>query len=220
MASRIWFSTSLRLFLSLLDTKTSLVQNIDRLFFQRNAVLKLEFDELYSSLFKNADKYIRVVQVLAQHKDGLTRKQIGELVDLEGKMLTQVIKNLNRCDFILRYGQYGSKVKDAICRLSDFYTLFYYQFVANNTSQDEQWWSHNFNSHSIENWQGHTFELVCMMYPDAIKRKLGISGVATSISSWRYIAPANSGEKGTQIDMLIERSDRIINVCEMKCQSL
>jgi len=203
-------------YLSLLDPKASLVQNIDRLFFQRNAVLKLEFDELYNALFKNADKYIRVVQLLSKHREGLTRKQIGEGADLDGKILTQVIKNLDRCDFILKYGQYGNKTKDAIYRLADFYTLFYYQFVEGNTSMDEQWWSRNFNSHSADNWQGHTFELVCMLHTDAIKRKLGISGISTTIASWRYVAPVDSDEKGAQIDMLIERSDRTINVCEMK----
>ena len=201
---------------SLLDTKQSLVQNVDRLFFRRNAILNIEFDELFNALFTSADRYIQVAQLLANHKEGLTRTQIGKSLNIDGKTLTTIIKNLNRCDFILRYNQLGNTVKDAIYRLSDFYTLFYLQYVHGNNSLDEQWWSKHYISHSVEAWQGRTFEMVCMLHTDAIKRKLGISGIGTDISSWRYTAPKESEEKGAQIDMLISRDDRVINVCEMK----
>ena len=80
---------------------------------------------------------------------------------------------------------------------------------------DEQWWSKNFLSHSIEIWQGQTFELVCLLHTEAIKKKLGISGISTEISSWRY-TPKDSTEKGAQVDMVISRADRTINLCEMK----
>ena len=200
---------------NLLDTRISLVQNIDRLFFQKNALLKIEFDELYGALFLHAERYIQVVQLLSNHKEGLTRAQIGEQVNLEGRLLSVVLKNLERCDFVLRYNQLGNKVRDSIYRLSDFYTLFYLRYVESNNSFDGQWWSKHYNSHSVENWQGQTFELICMTHADAIKQKLGIAGVATDISSWRYI-PKNKTEKGTQVDMVISRGDRTINLCEMK----
>lgn len=103
----------------------------------------------------------------------------------------------------------------AIYRLSDFYTLFYFKYVQANNSLDEQWWSKYFNSHSVESWQGQTFELVCMMHINAIKQKLGIAGIATEVSAWRYVPKSNS-EKGAQIDMVISRADRAINLCEMK----
>lgn len=200
----------------LIDPKQSLVQNIDRLFFQRNAILKIEFDELFNALFTNAERYIQIARLLADHKEGLTRTQIGEAIEVEGKSLTAYLKNLERCDFVLKYNQFGNKVKDAIYRLSDFYTLFYLQYVHENHSLDEQWWSKHYMTHSVESWQGRTFELVCMMHTESIKQKLGISGIATEISSWRYNPPKNSGEKGAQIDMIISRDDRIINICEMK----
>lgn len=200
---------------NLLDTRLSLVQNIDRLFFRKNALLKIEFDELYNALFSHAEYYIQVVQLLANHKEGMTRSEIGKQVHFDGKMLTVVLKNLERCDFVLRYSQLGNKVKDAIYRLSDFYTLFYFKYVQANNSLDEQWWSKHFNSHSVESWQGQTFELVCMTHVDAIKQKLGIAGIATEVSAWRYV-PKNDSEKGAQIDMVISRADRAINLCEMK----
>lgn len=201
---------------SLLDTHMSLVQNIDRLFFQKNAILNIEFDELYNALFTNADKYIKIVELLANHKEGLTRSLISEYAKIDGNSLTQILKNLERCDFILKYNQFGNKTKDSIYRLSDFYTLFYLKFVNANNSLDEQWWSKNFLTHGIEIWQGQTFELVCMLHTDAIKKKLGISGIATEISSWRCPADKEKLQKGAQIDMVISRADRVINLCEMK----
>lgn len=200
---------------SLLDLKQSLVQNIDRLFFQRNAILRIEFDELFNALFRHADKYIAVAKILSNHKEGLKRPEIGKMADLDGKMLTQVLKNLERCDFIIRYNQLGNKIKDAVYRLSDFYTLFYFKYVEANNSFDEQWWSRNFQTHSVESWQGQTFELICMLHTDEIKNKLGISGISTNIATWRY-KPKDTDDKGAQIDMVIERADRVINLCEIK----
>lgn len=102
----------------------------------------------------------------------------------------------------------------------DFYTLFYYRFIDNFNAQDEEWWSHNIQSHVIESWQGLSFELVCFMHLMQIKRKLGITGISTSASSWRYIPSKknelDTTEKGVQIDLLIDRADRVINLCEMK----
>ena len=114
----------------------------------------------------------------------------------------------------------ATKKKGSVFRLVDFYTLFYYRFLEKFNSQDEQWWSHNFQSHAVESWQGLAFELLCLMHLNQIKAKLGISGIATEASSWRYVPgkgkAAENVEKGAQIDLLIDRADRTINLCEMK----
>ena len=123
---------------------------------------------------------------------------------------------MERCDFIIRYSQYGNKTKGAIYRLVDFYTLFYYRFVESHNGKDEQWWSHHFQSHSVESWQGMSFELICLTHLDQIKRRLGISGIAAEASSWRNAISKGTDEKGAQIDLLIDRADRIVNLCEMK----
>ena len=206
---------------SLLNVKESLVQNIDRLFFRKNGELRTEFEELYSALFTNAEKYTNVVKVLNGKREGMTREEIEKATGMDKSVLTTVLRNLERSDFILRYSQYGNKSKGAIYRLVDFYTLFYYRFIHNFNAQDEEWWSHNFQSPSIESWRGFSFELLCLLHLTQIKKKLGISGIATATSSWRYIPQKKKEEnekieKGTQIDMLIDRGDRIINLCEMK----
>ena len=203
---------------SLLNPKESLVQNVDRLFFRKNGELKTEFEELYHSLFSHAEKYIEIVKLLNDRKEGMTRDEMLFATGMDASLLTKVLRNLERCDFIIRYSQFGNKTKGAIYRLVDFYTLFYYRFVDGFNGQDETWWSHNFQSRSVETWQGFSFELVCLMHLTQIKRSLGIGGISTEAAAWRYVLPKNSDkdEKGAQIDLLIDRADRVINLCEMK----
>lgn len=204
-------------YLSLLNNEENLINNIDRLFFRRNAELRTEFDELYSAIFTSADKYLIVVSSLFNHKEGMTYDQIAKETGIEGERLTKLLKNLERCDFIISFSQYGNKSKGTLYRLIDFYTLFYCKFVGGTESKDEQWWQHNYNSRQVESWQGRSFELICLTHIPQIRQKLGISGISTSSSSWKFIpAKGDTEVKGTQIDLVIERGDFFINLCEMK----
>ena len=201
-------------YLSLINAKESLVQNVDRLFFAQGGIMRNEFDELYNALFSNADLYISVVKTLAAHHDGMSRNEISKAIGMTGGTLTRMLTNLERCDFISRSQNFGHKTKDTIYRLVDFYTLFYYKFIMQDISGDEHWWSHNFESRQVSTWQGLTFEIICLMHTDCIKSALGISGMATEVSSWHQTAC--EGQKGGQIDLVIKRADRIIHLCEMK----
>ena len=156
-------------YLSLLNTKESLVQNVDRLFFRPRGMMALEFYELYNALFSNSDVYINIVKTLAEHHGGLTRSEISVAVGMNGGTLTRVLTNLERCDFIERTNNYRCKSKDTMYRLIDFYTIFYYRFVAGNTTGDEQWWTHNFESPKVYAWQGLTFETICLTHISSIK---------------------------------------------------
>lgn len=193
-----------------------MAENMDRLFFRKNGVLRTEFDELYNAIFANSKKYLDVVGLLYSHKEGLTYSEISRALRIEGERLTIILKNLVRCDFLISYTQYGNKSKGTIYRLVDFYTLFYYKFLQENDGKDELWWTHNINSRSLESWQGRSFELVCLTHLPQIKKALGICGIAASASSWRYCGDKESGKKGAQIDLVIDRADHQINLCEMK----
>lgn len=203
-------------YLSLLDNRLSLPQNIDNLFFRQGALLQNEFEDLYNALFSSADKYINIVKVLSQKQKGLTRDEIIAATNYQGGSLTTVLNNLENCDFIETYNQYGNEKKNTIYKLVDFYTLFYFKYIDGNRTKDEEFWIHNFNSQSIASWQGMSFELLCRCHLRQIKHALGISGIATKTSSWKYIPPQGSNEQGTQIDMVIERVDKMIHLCEMK----
>ena len=199
-------------YLSLLNPEKSLAQNVDYLFYRKNAILRNEFDELYNALFINAEHYITVVKALSEKKSGMTREEIKERTGLNGGSLSKILQNLEKCDFIISYSNYKNAVKNSLYKLIDFYTLFYYNFITGNNSKDEEFWTHHLNLPTVNTWRGNTFELVSLMHLDMIKQKLGISGLATAAYSWRSRDPENAA----QIDLLIDRADRIFNVCEMK----
>ena len=204
-------------YLSLIDVKKSLAQNIDSLCFARGGALALEFNELYNALFTHAENYVRVVKLLAQKRYGMTNSAIALESGIEGGRLTKILNNLQRCDFIMKFKYYGKKTQNSIYKLTDFYTLFYLKYIEpNKDSFNEQWWSNNLNSHSVEAWQGLTFELLCLMHIRQIRNALNIGGIAFDISAWFDKADKKTGTSGSQIDLIIERADRIIHLCEMK----
>lgn len=201
---------------SLLEPELSFAQNMDRLFFNEGALLKLEFDELYNALFDNAELYTSIVQLLSEHESGMTYKDIFSSLSSKSSNISKAIKNLESSDMIEKWLQYGNKRRDAVYRLTDFFSLFYFKFLANNLSHDNEWWSNHLNSGVIFDWMGNSFELVCMRHHKQIKSSLGIRGMATSLSTWQVKPDKKTETPGGQIDMIIERADRIIHLCEMK----
>jgi hypothetical protein len=206
-------------YLKQLNPRESLAQNIDRLCFSENGMFRLEFDELYNAIFPAAGSYIRVVELLSRHKSGMSRREVQLATKQSGGQLTRILTNLERCGFVAKHAQYGQKTGE-IYRLSDFYTLFYFKFIAHNLEMDEDWWTHHLNTSELLSWMGVSFELVCLYHHQQIKKALGISGMATAVSTWHYIPSATDPiQKGAQVDLVIERADRIIHLCEMKfCQ--
>ena len=201
-------------YMSLINKQESLAQNIDRLFFGKNAVLNEEFDEMFNALFSQADKYIAVVKALVSKREGLLRSEVIEKTGISGGGLSKILENLERCDFIEVFANYKNSTRNIVYRISDNYTLFYFKFISGKRHKDNNFWSKNLNSPAIKSWQGFSFESVCLNHLDEIKKALGISGIPTSCSTWRKIG--DSENQGAQIDLLIERSDRVINVCEIK----
>lgn len=175
-----------------------------------------EFDELYSALFKNADRYTSIIESLYTKREGLTRQQIEDCTGFSGGGLTKMLNNLESCDFIVSYQQFGNKTKQTLYRLCDFFTLFYLKFMRNNSSKDEQFWQHHFMDRSVASWEGFSFEQLCLRHLPQIKQGLGISGIATESSAWRYINQQDSNGKGAQIDLVIKRVDKMVHLCEMK----
>ena len=199
-----------------LEKGLSIPQNIDKILFAKNAPLMDEFKYLYASIFRNPENYIKIIEALATKKVGMTREEIIKHTGLanSGEMTTR-LEELESCGFIRKYDAFGMKKKNAIFQLIDNYTLFYYQFLANNPT-DEHFWSNQINTPVVNTWQGLAFERVCLEHVKQIKQKLGISGVQTEVNSWYSKPDSEKGIRGAQIDLLIVRKDQVINLCEMK----
>mgnify|MGYP002619878105 CR=1 FL=1 len=199
---------------SLLDFNSDLGKNIDDLFFVHKAKLRNEFNDLYNVLFNRSSHYIEIVRILASKREGMTRKELAIKTGSDGGGLTKRLINLERCDFITFTPQYGNKKKDSLIRLTDFFTLFYLKFIESEPTHTSEFWRHKMFRPEVIAWQGLTFELICLMHVRQIKQSLGISGILTTEYTWRS---KNNGDEGKcQIDLIIERADRCVNLCEIK----
>jgi uncharacterized protein len=191
----------------------SVAQNIDRMFFSINGILSTEYDDLYRSLFNNPTKHIAVVEALTQKSKGLTRSELLELTQLpDGGSTKKVLDELEQSGFIKKYLPFGKGKRDALYQLIDPFTLFYMSFVKDTMAEGEGSWLAQFDSPKWQAWSGYAFEYLCRYHVKNIKNHLQIGGVYAEISTWRSLTKSG----GAQIDMLIDRKDRVINVCEMK----
>ena len=199
---------------SFLDRSISFAQNIDNMFFAEDAPLRGEFDELYSSLFRNPEPYIHVIDTLGKKLSGMTREELKENGKLSANgNLTKILEDLEYCGFIRRYNNLGNTSHRSVYQLIDSYTLFYYMYVKVNKHRDRHFWSKNLGTPQHNTWCGLAFERVCLLHIDQIKRALSIAGIMSSEFSWRS---QKTESRGAQIDLLIDRSDDVIDVCEMK----
>ena len=192
----------------------SLAQNLDQMFFNKGALLEDEFDELFSSQFTNYQKYKKVVEVLNSKKAGYTA---AELASLTGSSLNSVfyniLKALEKGGFIQMNNPFGSPGNERVYRLIDPFCLFYLNNVKTNAGKDK-YWETNIDSQAVVVWRGLAFENICFHHIDKIKEKLGIKWMATEECMW--IGKGDDKKRGAQIDMLIQRKDNVVNLCEAK----
>lgn len=201
---------------SFLKKGKSLAQNFDRMFFSENGEMTREFEALYASLFRHPEPHIAVIQALSKKKSGMLREEILLETKLsDNTVFIKALKELEQCGFIRKYSCFGKKTKDAVYQLMDNYTLFYFKFVQENQNGDTHFWTSNLNATVHNAWAGLAFERVCLQHLPQIKLALGFSAVISSAHSWIY-KPKEKGETGAQIDLLIDRNDQTINLCEMK----
>lgn len=202
-------------YLQMLQKGYSLSQNIDYLFFSENAELRDEYGFLFRSLFNDSSIYRATVELLSKKAKGMTRAEMMKVLKLpEGGTFSEILENLCNCDFIRKYSAFGKKERDVLYQLTDLFTLFYLRFVKSSNGRDEHLWSNMIDSPERRTWCGYSFEQLCLHHITQIKMKLGISGIQSDVCSW--FIPAEDRHKGAQIDLLIDRKDQIINLCEMK----
>ena len=156
---------------------------------------------------------MKIVTALSEKRSGIPKKELVQSVKLsENGRLTQILESLEHCGFIRYYQAIGKKVKDGLYQLIDPFTLFYFRFMKDGRMRGENSWMNILNSSKYRVWTGLAFEQVCLLHLLQMKKALGISGVNTQSSSWFH--PGSSEDNGIQIDLLIERADQIINLCE------
>lgn len=191
----------------------SAAQNINRLCFMSEGLLSNEFANLFKSLFNRAERHEAIVEALAKKSKGLSREELILHSGLaNGGNFTRLLQELEENGFIRKYTPFGKKNRDSLFQLCDFYSLFYMKFMQHTKRTFERDWMKLIDNPAYRAWSGYAFEQLCLMHSNDIKKALGISGVETSEFSWRSTLDTT----GAQIDLVIDRRDGVINVCEMK----
>jgi uncharacterized protein len=196
-----------------LEPGYSVAQNIDKLFFSANGLLKEEFQNLFASLFKNPENHVTIVEALGTKAKGLSREEIIKHAKWASSgTATKAIDELETSGFIRKYTPFNKKAKESIYQLTDLYSLFYLRFIKDNKLASENFWINALDTPLYRTWNGYSFEMVCLLHSHQIKRKLGIHGMQSTEGSWR----SKDAKKGAQIDLVIDRKDETVNICEMK----
>lgn len=193
----------------------SLAQNIDRMFFAEGAKLRDEYDRLFASVFSNPEQMKSIVQLLGTRHSGFTRQEILTKTGLDdGGAVTKLLKTLEVSDFIKSYIPFGKGKRDLHYKLTDPFCLFHLKFVQGQTGIDPNFWMHNVASQAVSAWRGIAFEELCFSHIDQIKKALDILGVSSRQSA--FVIKGDGETEGMQIDLLIDRKDNVLNLCEMK----
>jgi AAA+ ATPase superfamily predicted ATPase len=198
-------------YLRMMERKYSLALNVDRICFAETAPLKHEFAHLMDTLFSSSEKHVQVLEALYSKKQGMEREDIARRVRFgNGGNLTRILQELAECGFIRKYTPFGRGKNGALYQLTDPFTAFHLAFIRGTDS--ENFWSSYTDNAGHRAWSGYAFEQVCLAHANRIKAALGISGVLTEIYSWR----SRRERGGAQIDLVIDRNDGVVNLCEMK----
>lgn len=193
----------------------TVAQTIDRLFFSPEGMMRFEFGNLYASLFQSHQHHIEVIKALAGKWHGMTRQEIITRSKIQdGGGLTLVLNELEAASFIMRFPLYKKGAKRVVYRLTDEYSLFYLKFVENKSLLGKHEWLKQSEKDSYKIWCGYAFENICLKHAEAILMALGISGIYTETST--YVHKGETAGEGFQVDLLIDRADRTINLCEIK----
>lgn len=197
-------------YLNLLDSRLSLAQNINQLCFKPHGELRSEYYNLFHSLFDKPEKHMAILEELAGKKEGLTRAELSQNPKIGGgSVLTKNLRELEECGFIRKFSNITKAEKDALYQLIDPFSLFAIEFIGSKKLDS---WNEYINSPGYNAWRGDSFEIVCFNHINQIKSALGISGIETNEFAWR----SSKSEKAVQIDLIIDRKDDVINLCEIK----
>lgn len=212
-------------YLNQVEPGLSVAQNINLMCFQKDGILYNEFTSLFSALFDDAEISETLIRAIADQHYGISRQALLEKSKLSsGGQFNNKLNELIASDFVQVFVPYGNLRKNSYFRVCDFYTLFYLKWIdklykSRRITSDQHYWGKKINTSSYFSWTGYAFETVCFNHVTAIAHALGLDHISYEVGSWRHIPKRGSNEQGAQIDLLFDRADGVITLCEIKYTS-
>ena len=201
----------------------SAAQAIQALCFDRSGILRDEFQRLFTSLFEAGLEHERIVRTIAGRREGILRSElVAALGTASGGGLAKKLRSLEDAGFIARVTPWGHKKRNLAVRVVDPFVFFHLRWIEGSPRGvfDDAvagHWLDQIRTPAYRSWAGFAFETLCMQHAGAIKEALGLGGVAAEVGAWRYVPPAGSRHtRGAQVDLLFDRADGVITLCEIK----
>ena len=207
-------------YLKALRKNYSVTQNVNALCFQKNGLLFDEFNKLFYSLYEFPELYIKIIRAIAKKVNGISRDDlIKSIKSSDGGYLNTMLKSLEEAGFISSFLPLRHTRRGIHYRLIDEYVLFYLHWIEplhkkTRITTMTSYWPKVIHTAAWYAWAGYAFEAICWKHIDAIKDALGLAAIHVNWGDWRYI-PERSN-KGAQIDLVLDRDDDCITLCEIK----
>lgn len=209
-------------YLQALRKGLSATQNINALCFQRGGILFDEFNILFHSLYDEPETYISLIQAIASKMYGISRDDlIAKTSFTDGGGINRKLRSLEAAGFIASFLPVGHTRRGVYYRICDEYTLFYLRWIKSlhlmKTEDNLQnYWQNLAKKPEWFNWAGYAFEAICFKHIHKIKKALDIEHINSTCSDWRYQPEKSSMTSGTQIDLIFDRDDDCVTLCEIK----
>jgi len=203
-------------------------QCIHELCFQSDGPLVKEFERLFESLFEDPKPFKQLIRIIAKHRYGVGQSELIGLSKLpDGGGTVNRLHQLEEAGFITSLVPYGHKDRGIYYVIDDEYSLFYLRWIEPNLKTiakkaiNEGFWVSQSNQPIWKIWAGLSFESTCYKHIDQIRNALKIDPGAT-VGTWRFVPKAKGAQEeikqeGAQIDLLFDRLDGAITLCEIKC---
>jgi AAA+ ATPase superfamily predicted ATPase len=210
-------------YLSQFQKDFSVAQNIEHIAFKKNSLLLGEFDNLFSSLFDNAEIYIDIIRSIAQNWSGISQEDLFNHFSKGGEVIKK-LKALEDAGFIKSFTPFMHKKRGIYYRIIDEFILFYLQWIEPikktlfSKGVSKHYWENEMRTQSWASWSGYAFEAICYKHLDQISNSLHINPISIP-NAWRYVPIKHKEERGAQIDLLFNRPDNAITICEIKYTS-
>lgn len=208
------------LYLNQIQKNLTSEQNIDNICFSRDGLLFNELNELFGSLFQNAEQYVQLAETISLSPYGLSQGQIAKKTNVTaGGTLSERLKKLEDCGFIVSFVPYGNNHKGQYYKIQDPYITFYFKWIKpaksalEKLNKPEGYWLSKSQTSSYHAWSDIAFEAVCYLHINQIRKALSLTASALPYG-WRYIG--SRLKTGAQIDLLFIRGDNAITICEIK----
>lgn len=208
-------------YLKQIQKNKSVAENINNLCFTEDGLLNREFPRLFHALFDQAETNLRLIRIIASQRYGVSRDFITKKLGMKsGGTLTNRLDELEAAGFIKHYIPYGYVGRESFYRIIDEYSLFYLKWIEptnlSGLGFKPEYWHTVMNSTSYMSWAGYAFESICLKHVYQILKALKLTIISSRIGSWRYIPKKSNASSGAQIDLIIDREDDAITLCEIK----